>query len=561
MLSHMTTRPSIPFLLGAATLLLSLSPAAALDSGIDDPPHSIVAPVRVFDAMRTPRTVEPVSHSLPFALRQMLADGDGPILVAPDMRSALMDFYAARNYAALWVDDSDLRPAGEALLATLQRLTGQALIDAKPMLAAIAERRPSAKFMARAETEALLSQAILTYAIDPENPLASGRLRKPLTAIASAANLTDSLYRWLPPDPSFWRLRAATSAYKNFAARGAWAVVPTGEKLAIGDSDPRVAIVKQRLIASGELSDSGAIVGLFDEALDRAVRTFQVRHGLTADGVVGRQTIAALNVPPERRLESLIVNLKRLHAQQRDWGATFIVVNVPAQSMRLVQDGVTTLAADVIVGRTDRPTPEVHGAIERIEFNPFWTVPTRIARLDLLPKIQVDSTYLSANSFKVYELGANGTKPVDPATVDWTNEAVRKRPYQFRQDPGAANALGAAKFLFPNEFDVYLHGTNNRMLFNKEARFLSSGCIRLPDELALAELVLRNDPNWTREKIDASVRKGRNVGVRLQTPLPVHVVYDTVWVDEAGIVHFRDDIYGRDQQPTEALAASAAMEG
>jgi murein L,D-transpeptidase YcbB/YkuD len=196
-------------------------------------------------------------------------------------------------------------------------------------------------------------------------------------------------------------------------------------------------------------------------------------------------------------------------------------VNIPAATYRLVEDGQPVFENVTIVGQPDWPTPEVDSQIERIEFNPFWTVPPRIARLELLPKIRQDPEYLARHN-------------------------MRQVAGMYRQDPGADNALGRVKFLFPNPHAVYLHDTNSPRLFQRQARYLSHGCVRVSNALDLAERLLEDEANWSREEIAEVLRRGKNRQATLSQPMPIHLVYDTAWVDDAGTVNFRDDIYGRD---------------
>jgi murein L,D-transpeptidase YcbB/YkuD len=185
-----------------------------------------------------------------------------------------------------------------------------------------------------------------------------------------------------------------------------------------------------------------------------------------------------------------------------------------------------------------------------MEFNPYWNVPAGIYAKDFLPKLRKDPGFINHyQNIRVYR-ASEPANEVDPSTIDWFSPEAKQMRLRLRQDPGPENALGPAKFLFPNSYDVYLHGTNKPSLFAKPDRFLSSGCIRLPDPLGFAELVLKDDPNWSRAKIDAAVAAKSNRGVPLPKPLPVHLVYDTAWVDEAGTVQFRADVYGRDKRET-----------
>jgi murein L,D-transpeptidase YcbB/YkuD len=246
----------------------------------------------------------------------------------------------------------------------------------------------------------------------------------------------------------------------------------------------------------------------------------------------------AVNLERLRRLSAL---LERRHA----------TVNIAGAEFRLVENGVILMHKRVIVGRTSRRTPELHGLITRVEANPYWNVPVRIARLDILPKIRRDSGYLARQGIRVLGSWGPGARELDPGAVDWSSGS-----YRLRQDPGPLNALGVVKFHIPNPYDVYLHDTPSKELFAKPERFFSSGCIRLEQPLELAHYLLQDA--WP--AFEAALASGRNTAFDLSAPLPIHVVYLTAWSDEAGLVQFRDDVYDRDREPAvAAVGASAAL--
>jgi murein L,D-transpeptidase YcbB/YkuD len=483
----------------------------------------------------TPSAVAPaVDPALVAAIRGLLS-GD----------SILQQVYADRGYAPIWVTGAGLEERGERLLSVLERLQRNGAVASEDIAPAV-QRRGATAPTGLAALELLLSAAVVELAVDPEDLLAPGPHPQALSELADGG-IDAELQAWLPADPTFWRLRAAVADYQALADRGGWPVVNPGPKLEPGMRDGRVPQVRQRLRASGDLTDEAEDPLLYDDALAEAVRQFQARHGLAVDAVIGHATIDAFNVPVGTRLQSMIFNLNRLYAQARDWGDDYVMVNIAGPQLTLVQDGEITAFYNVIVGRRDRRTPEIHSAINRLEFNPYWNVPAGIYVKDFLPKLRDDSSYLSKYK-NIRVLRAEEPNEVDPATIDWFSEEARQMRLRLRQDPGPENALGPAKFLFPNSFDVYLHGTNKPSLFAKADRFLSSGCVRLPDPLGFAALLLKDDPNWTRARIEETVQGARNRSVTLAAPLPVHLIYDTAWVDEAGTVQFRQDVYGRDKQ-------------
>jgi murein L,D-transpeptidase YcbB/YkuD len=501
-----------------------------------------------------PSTAAPaVDSALIAAIRILAGDGPGLDQLIDTDAATLRQIYAERDFAPIWATSAGLQPQGEWLLAAMERLHRSGAVSFGADLAGASVRRGAVTPEALAEIEVLLSSALAGAAVDPEDLLAPGPHPQALVVLTDE-DLDEALPQWLPPDPAFWRLRAAIGGYQAMVDRGAWPTVGQGPKLEPGMRDPRIIQVRQRLLASGDMIDSPAPPdatlepAVYDEALAEAIRRFQARHGLATDAVIGRGTIDALNIPVEERLASMLFNLRRLHQKARDWGDDYVMVNIAGAQLTLVQDGETAAFYNVIVGRRERRTPEVHSAINRLEFNPYWNVPSGIYAKDFLPKLRKDSGYLANyKNIKVYR-ASEPANEVDPSTIDWFSEEARKMRLRLRQDPGPENALGPAKFLFPNNYDVYLHGTNKPSLFAKADRFLSSGCVRLPDPLGFAELLLEDDPAWTRERIEQMVKDGRNRSVTLGEPLPVHLVYDTAWVDESGTVQFRGDVYRRDER-------------
>jgi len=504
----------------------------------------------------TPSAAAAVDPALVAAIRDLAGNGPALDQLVETDAATLQPVYAGRDYAPIWVTSAGLQPQGEKLLGTMERLQRSGVVSFGPDLAGAGARRGASTPTALAELELLLSSALAGAAVDPADLLAPGPHPQALAALKDEG-IEEALPQWLPPDPAFWRLRPAIDVYRAMAERGDWPTVGPGAKLEPGMRDARILQVRQRLLASGDLmdgpADSTAEPAVYDETLAEAVRRFQARHGLATDGVIGRGTIDALNVPVEERLAAMILNLRRLHAKARDWGDDFVMVNVAGAQLTLVQDGEIAAFYNVIVGRRERRTPEVHSAINRLEFNPYWNVPSGIYSKDFLPKLKEDSGYLANyKNLRVYR-ASEPANEIDPSTIDWFSDDARKMRLRLRQDPGPENALGPAKFLFPNSYDVYLHGTNKPSLFAKADRFISSGCVRLPDSLGFAELLLGDDPAWTRERIEQMIKGGRNRSVTLAAPLPVHLIYDTAWVDETGTVQFRIDVYRRDED--EAVVA------
>jgi len=481
---------------------------------------------------------EPLSHQSPMPdLRKLLSSGGLPApQIASQRVSQLKSLYASRDYVPLWVDPTGISPRGRMLLARLNDVAAAGVPSLTALLTEAESRFRIGAGQPLAELELLLSAGFLDAAIDPKDPVETAERPEALLEVADSPNVLLALKEWLPVDPAFRRLRDAVQDYRRLEAGGGWPAVPPGPKLELGTVDPRVEPLRRRLLTTGDLTEPGLEPDLFGIGLHAAVSRFQARHGLEVDGIVGKSTIAALNVPVEDRLAAIRLNLRRLQQQHREWGHRYVVVNIAAASYRLVDHGHEVFERVAIVGRSSWPTPQLDSIIDRLEFNPYWTVPPRIAKLELLPIIRRDPNYMRNND------------------MQWVDG-------QIRQYPGPKNPLGKVKFLFPNPYSVYLHDTNSPRLFERWHRFLSHGCMRIPNALELAMYLLKDDPQWPLQRIDEALRTGQVVSVRLAAPIPIHVVYDTVWVDHAGIVQFRPDVYRQDNFAVFALAdAQVAME-
>jgi len=315
--------------------------------------------------------------------------------------------------------------------------------------------------------------------------------------------------------------------------------------------DPRLEAVSRRLQLLGDLAGYH-FAGRYDSELVRAVRQFQSRHGLEPDGRIGENTLTALNVTPARRAEQVQVNLERWRWLRRPPQSRYLQINIAAFELRLVDGERTVLRKPVIVGLDYRQTPVFSDLVRYLVFNPSWTVPYRLAVLDKLPEIRRDPSYLEKYGFILYQAGSSAV--VDPGTVDWSRVSIGRFPYRLVQQPGPWNALGQVKFMFPNRYGVYLHDTPSRELFSHAQRAFSSGCIRVADPLVLAETLLRGQ-HWNRERIDAVLAAGATETVYLDQPVPIHIEYWTAWVDDAGLLQFRNDIYQRDGPLLAALSA------
>ena len=331
--------------------------------------------------------------------------------------------------------------------------------------------------------------------------------------------------------------------YRRVAAAGGWGELPRGAALRPGDEQTMVPALRARLAAEGApLEPTSGNDRRYDQSLARAVQSFQRRHGLVADGIVGARTRAALDVPVAARIAQL--DRARRHRARPAPRGRWIRVNIPSFSLAVVDGGTTVLEMPVVVGRPGRPTPVFESVVSSIVVNPPWSVPPDLAYLDLLPKIRRDPGYLAARRIDVWESWAPDARRLDPRQVDWRRIGPAMQDLALRQRPGPGNALGRFLIGMRDEHDVFLHDTPSRELFEEEQRAFSSGCIRVADARSLVAAILRSDPVWTPERVAAAVAEGETVTIAVRDPMPIRIVYETAWVDGQGAIHFRDDLYG-----------------
>ncbi|MCH8544901.1 MAG: L,D-transpeptidase family protein [Alcanivorax sp.] len=498
--------------------------------------------------------------------------------------AVLQDFYEARGYRPIWFDDATPRAALAGLPAAIAAAHNEGLLPAHYHLAALetvlAElaSRPATQRDSRVVTDAelLASDAFLLLAkhyadgkVDPGQVDPGWFLGREDTVLVPALEQAargdvgapaSMLAALLPPQPAYAALRERLALQRALLS-GEWTPVAQGPTLREGDSDERIEQLRRRLTELADLPEDAVpaqaeALTHFDAPLAAAVRRFQRRHGLEADAVVGARTLEALNVPPEARIEQLRVNMERWRWLPADLGNEHILVNIAGFFMSVMADGEEVMRQRVVVGRPYRRTPVFTGRMTYLVLNPSWEVPHSLAVQDQLPQIRRDPDYLRDMGFQVLRGWGAQEERIDPATVDWQALGPRSFPYRLRQSPGPRNALGQAKFMFPNQYNVYLHDTPARGLFAREDRAASSGCIRVSDPVGLAEWLLDGPGRpqaMSRERIRRTLDQGVETTVRLGRAVPVHLLYWTAWVEADGQVYYVRDIYDRDPAVRTAL--------
>ena len=377
------------------------------------------------------------------------------------------------------------------------------------------------------------------------------------------------------PDATPWRsdvmldaMGAAIEQYQKIAAAGGWPTVPPGRMMRAGDDDPRVPVLRKRLRISGDLPAKGQFYDSdnFDAELEAGVRRFQIRNGVRPTGRIEQSVYPILNITAAERLDQLKLNLDRLRALMNGGiEDRYVFVNVPAFQLEAVERHEVQRRHRVIVGRTERQTPEVRATIKALNFFPFWRVPDSVAMLDLVPRLQKEPQYIINETIRVFN-GVNGPE-LDPRQVDWFGPQVTN--YKFKQDPGDKNALGLVRLDMANEHGVYMHDTPMKKLFEQRARAFSAGCVRVQDVFDLAEWIARYEVGWEQPgRVREVLGQGQALDLNLTRPLPVYFAYITAWAEPStGKIEFRPDIYGRDgaaaragteRDPNEAPPAAAA---
>ena len=489
----------------------------------------------------------------------------------------LLDFYLRQHNHPVWVNQDGLIKKATIFIKTIIEADHEGLdpstyhrddiltLLTNIELNSILDAFEPAKY---AKLELLLTDAFLSYGfhlsegmVEPNPTDFDWHIKKPKKNLLKILQTTlhdeklEELVDILQPHHSgYLKLKSALLKYKNIKNSGGWHKVPEGPKLRKGDTGKRIADLRSRLIISGDLSDSKSDnEEYFDEALENSVKKFQARNGLKIDGVVGSGTLSVLNISVENRIEQIKLNMERWRWLPQELGERYIMVNTANFELDIIENGQSVTSTRAIVGRKKRPTPALSQKITYMELNPYWNIPHKIAIDDILPNIKEDPNYLRAKNIRVFENWEDDANEINSESIDWDTVTKENFAYKLRQDPANSNALGHVKFIFPNEFSIYLHDTPARELFNKTKRTFSSGCIRIEKPIELAAYLLTDNSNWTYEKLTIAVNSKKTRTIFLPDPMNIHILYWTAWVDKDGTVNFRDDIYGRDHQLNIAL--------
>lgn len=485
---------------------------------------------------------------------------EAPHFFTPFNGTAFQSLYAASHGQRLWTDEEK----AHHIEATLRAADRHGLNPNDYHISRLEVLKAPRSQEERLQRDQLLTDGLMRYAhdvrvgrVDPKT-VRSGRYMQrqsvDLVAVVHKAMATDDLRAYLEtlPPPTFF-YQGQVKALATLRQGAEWSPIPLGAKLERGVSSPRVIALRKRLAATGELGQASLEDEMFDAALDEAVRAYQTRSGLMVDGVVGAKTLAMLNIPRQERISQMIANMERQRWLPDTMGRRHVLVNVPAFELFAINDGSVGLHMKTIVGRKDRQTPVFSDRISYLDFNPTWSVPPTIASRDVLPHLRKDPGYaLVHKNVHIYRDGVE----IDPYSVNW--HAANIHHYTLRAPPGPRNPLGTVKFMFPNPFSVYLHDTSEPEKFSKDERALSSGCVRIADPAGMANWILSEKNDWSDAKRQAILDSRKMTRVRLDTPVPVWLLYVTAWGDDEGHPVFKPDIYDMDADLMQALRISGA---
>lgn len=458
--------------------------------------------------------------------------------------------------------------AGLSPLALLVMLGGASAQEAPARSPKVETQKAESPKIEPPKVEALTSpgpatpavQAIAPSAADAATPpVKKSRELPPLVVARVSADPVPTL----SPATFLDTLRMA-DRYQAFADAGGWAPLPADLVVKPGASHPAIPALRKHLALVGDLPADATASDQLDAGLVAAVKAFQARHGLPETGLIGRQTVAALNVPAATRQRQLAASAARQLGSNFPYGDRYVVVNIPSATVEAVDHGVVVRRYVAVVGKPDKATPRIEARITDVNLNPTWTLPVSIIKKEIIPKMRKDPGYLARERIRI--LGPGGVE-VDPTAIDWSSEKAAN--YTLRQDSGLDNSLGQVRIDMPNRQAVYMHDTPSKSLFAREVRFHSHGCVRVAQVKELAGWLLEGTPGpngagstWGPIEIETSIATNERLDIKLPKQIPVTFVYLTGYATPDGRAHFRDDIYGIDSPavPMRDVVETSAIE-
>jgi murein L,D-transpeptidase YcbB/YkuD len=478
-----------------------------------------------------------------YIIKNKLTEND-----AADIRN----FYNSRNFEFAWFSDDGLTAEVKNFwnAYTYSRIKGQKDANKDKSLATQMDTLLNATGVDSVNTgdasyinaEILITQKFIAYYRDVNNKqkLSQIPIKQLLPAKRSnPLDLADSILKYQPDAGgtdtlrnSYNTLKKQLASWLAIAKQGSWDTIAIKRTLRKGSSSPEVAVIKKRLQLMSYLPGTDTS-SLFNDSLEIAIKEYQVSRGLKSDGLITGAVIKDLNIPINVRIGQIIVNMNRMLWLPAELPDNYIQVNIPEFLLRVYQGTAKVFDMKIVAGDEGTKTMMFSGDMNQVVFSPYWNLPVSIVKKEILPAIKRNPGYLRKNKMEIV--------------------GKQNNPPAIRQLPGPWNSLGKVKFLFPNGYDIYLHDTNAKNLFNLKNRALSHGCIRLEDAEKMANYILRGESEWTPEKINEAMNSKKELFVKVKQPVPVIITYFTAWVNENGKINFRDDVYGHDKKTTEKL--------
>jgi hypothetical protein len=505
-------------------------------------------------------------------VRTALAVPDATVESIPLQRDDLNAFYSVHNFSPVWnFSGTENHQTFVTFLDSIQQVIDYHGLDPSAYPLDVMRRlEGSADDADHNKLELLVTDSLLRLAHElhgdgdelEHNYVGWTFHRTPLDipALLAAAVEAHSLGEFFgglsPHHPAYATLARALQTYHGIASKGGWPLIDTAQPLPLKpkQSDPRIAGVRSRLQVEGLIdptqSDTAASApetipaDMYDDGLVRAVKEWQARYGLDADGLITPKTLAAMNIRAEDRVNQIRANMERWrHMPDAYPPLRYIAVNIASAEVNIFEGGERIYRSPVVVGRVDRKTPFIDSEVRSMIINPFWHVPIKIAQKDILPKLRKDPHYLEKLGFVI---SGHADDPTG-ANINWNKMSDKAFNFRLRQEPGDQNSLGRLKFDFENDFAVYMHGTPHQNLFSRAQRNYSSGCVRLSDPVEVAEILLAsNHEPMHAEAIEAAIDTDKTHWIGFAKPIPIYILYWTVFADDSGAINFRKDVYGYD---------------
>lgn len=485
----------------------------------------------------------------------------------------VQEFYSNRSYSLAWFRNGKLVPQADKLIGAIRAAGKEGLTPEDYQVQQLRElyRRyeslpPADKVrqQKQQELDVALTASYFNYASDfykgAVNPHSAAgiewevkrnkiKLDKALETVLQQQE-GSPYYEFEPLHEGYRKLRQALVAYRRIEEQGGWPKVEGPRVVQLNDSAEVVLALRKRLLPQQPLQEQDSSLYVYDEQVKKTVTEFQKRHGLLVDGVLGPQTYKALNVPVEKRIEQLVLNMERWRWLPKDLapnGNSYVLVNIPAFRVYVVENGREIMQMKTVVGKTMHSTPVFSHRIQYLMFAPYWNVPNSIVEDEIKPKLQRNPNWLETQNMEMVTTFGPNARKIPVSRVNWYTMTQDNFRYRIRQRPGPTNALGKVKFMFPNEYSVYLHDTPADHLFSEADRDFSHGCVRLERPADLATYLLQDKPGWNRNRVLQAMNADKEQRVDLPDTVPVYLVYFTAWVDDEGNIQFRDDLYGHDE--------------